>query len=111
MLLLVRSLARSTHRSDSILPQSVPLISAQISDFLTFFDRLEHSIQRDLSKIELIRMRLAHEAITTDFIDVELIELKFNFDRCAYSIERVIFSALLTRNLSPLRQPRLRYYT
>jgi hypothetical protein len=29
-------------------------------------------------------MRMAHEEINQDFIDPELIELKFNFDRCAY---------------------------
>jgi N-terminal acetyltransferase B complex non-catalytic subunit len=27
-------------------------------------------------------MRLAHEPITSDLVDMELIELKFIFDRC-----------------------------
>jgi N-terminal acetyltransferase B complex non-catalytic subunit len=58
------------------------LTDVKIPDFLDFHDRLERSLQRDLAKVELMRMRLAHEPITSDFIDMELIELKFNFDRC-----------------------------
>jgi hypothetical protein len=29
-------------------------------------------------------MRLTHEQLNTDIIDMELIELKFMFDRCMY---------------------------
>lgn len=32
--------------------------------------------------MEHLRMRLTHEPITSDIIDMELIELKFIFDRC-----------------------------
>ncbi|KAJ7940559.1 actin cytoskeleton organization protein [Mycena leptocephala] len=59
---------------------------SQIPEFIIFEDRLENSLQRDLIKIEHLRMRLTHEAISSDIIDMELIELKFNFDRRAFEI-------------------------
>ncbi|KAF7363508.1 Actin cytoskeleton organization protein [Mycena sanguinolenta] len=54
---------------------------SQIPEFIIFEDRLDNSLQRDLVKIEHLRMRLSHEAISSDIIDMELIELKFIFDR------------------------------
>ena len=57
---------------------------SQISDFVAFEDRLDNSLQRDITKIEHVRMRIAHEQITSDLIDMELIELKFIFDRSMY---------------------------
>ncbi|KAJ7449885.1 actin cytoskeleton organization protein [Mycena latifolia] len=54
---------------------------SQIPEFIIFEDRLDNSLQRDIIKIEHLRMRLAHEAISSDIIDMELIELKFIFDR------------------------------
>ncbi|KAJ7774915.1 actin cytoskeleton organization protein [Mycena metata] len=54
---------------------------SQIPEFIIFEDRLENSLQRDLVKIEHLRMRLTHEAISSDIIDMELIELKFVFER------------------------------
>ncbi|KAJ7097819.1 actin cytoskeleton organization protein [Mycena belliarum] len=54
---------------------------SQIPEFIIFEDRLDNSLQRDIIKIEHLRMRLAHEAITSDIIDMELIELKFIYDR------------------------------
>ncbi|EKM55336.1 uncharacterized protein PHACADRAFT_143536 [Phanerochaete carnosa HHB-10118-sp] len=54
---------------------------SQIPDFIVLEDRLDNSLQRDLMKMEHVRMRLAHEAITSDLVDMELIELKFIFDR------------------------------
>ena len=53
----------------------------KIHDFIIFEDRLENSLQRDLIKMEHVRMRIAHEAINSDLVDMELIELKFIFDR------------------------------
>ena len=53
----------------------------QIPDFVYLEDRLDNSLQRDLMKMEHVRMRLAHEAISSDLVDMELIELKFIFDR------------------------------
>ncbi|KAK7054789.1 mitochondrial distribution and morphology [Paramarasmius palmivorus] len=54
---------------------------SQIPEFITFEDRLDNSLQRDIVKMEHLRMRLAHEPISSDVIDMELIELKFIFDR------------------------------
>ncbi|OCH92238.1 hypothetical protein OBBRIDRAFT_791472 [Obba rivulosa] len=54
---------------------------SQIPDFIVFEDRLDNSLQRDLTKIEHVRMRIAHEQINSDLVDMELIELKFIFDR------------------------------
>lgn len=56
----------------------------QIPEFIEFEDRLENSLQRDIVKLEHVRMRLTHEPLSTDLIDMELIELKFIFDRCMF---------------------------
>jgi len=53
----------------------------QIPDLIALEDRLDNSLQRDLVKLEHVRMRLTHEPINSELIDMELIELKFNFDR------------------------------
>ena len=37
-------------------------------------------------KIEHVRMRIAHEQISTDLIDLELIELKFIFNRRTFDL-------------------------
>lgn len=58
------------------------LTDAKISDFITFEDRLDNSLQRDVVKIEHVRIRIAHEPINSDLVDLELIELKFIFERC-----------------------------
>jgi N-terminal acetyltransferase B complex non-catalytic subunit len=58
------------------------ILSPQIQEFVTFEDRLDNSLQRDLVKAEHVRMRLTHEQINSELIDTELIELKFIFDRC-----------------------------
>lgn len=55
----------------------------QIPEFISFEDQLDNSLQRDTVKIEHLRMRLTHEPINSDIIDMELIELKFIFDRSA----------------------------
>ncbi|KAL0581537.1 mitochondrial distribution and morphology [Marasmius crinis-equi] len=54
---------------------------SQIPEFIKFEDRLDNSLQRDVIKMEHLRMRLAHELVSSDLIDMELIELKFIFDR------------------------------
>lgn len=54
----------------------------QIPEFVSFDDKLENSLQRDVVKLEHVRMRMTHEPIGSDLIDMELIELKFVFDRC-----------------------------
>jgi N-terminal acetyltransferase B complex non-catalytic subunit len=50
-------------------------------EFISLEDQLENSLQRDLTKLEHVRMRLSHEPITPDLVDLELIELKLIFDR------------------------------
>ncbi|KAF7294869.1 Actin cytoskeleton organization protein [Mycena indigotica] len=57
---------------------------SQIPEFILFEDRLEYSLQRDLVKVEDLRIRLTHEPISSDLIDMELIELKFSLDRLHY---------------------------
>ncbi|KAJ4487875.1 actin cytoskeleton organization protein [Lentinula aciculospora] len=54
---------------------------SQIPQFILFEDWLENSLQRDITKLEYLRMRIAHETISSDIVDLELIELKFIFDR------------------------------
>lgn len=57
---------------------------SQIPEFIIFEERLENSLQRDIVKIEHLRMRITHEPITSDLVDMELIELKFIFGRCKF---------------------------
>jgi len=67
----------------------------QIPEFLAFEDHLDNSLQRDLIKLEHVRMRLTHESIASDLIDMELIELKFIFDRSASVVGLLLFSVTL----------------
>lgn len=53
----------------------------QVPEFISFEERLDNSLQRDLTKIEHVRMRISHEPVSSDLVDMELIELKFIFDR------------------------------
>ena len=46
-------------------------------------------------KIEHVRMRLAHEGLSQDLVDMELIELKFIFDRSQFLF---FFSFLSSRH-------------
>lgn len=52
---------------------------------------MDNSLQRDTVKLEHLRMRVAHEPITNDLIDMELIELKFIFDRGQLCISALFF--------------------
>ncbi|KAF8511363.1 N-acetyltransferase B complex non catalytic subunit-domain-containing protein [Gautieria morchelliformis] len=54
---------------------------SQVQDFILFEDRLDNSLQRDLTKMEHVRMRLTHEPAVPETIDVELLEFRFIFDR------------------------------
>lgn len=55
----------------------------QIPELVVFEERLDNSLQRDLVKAEHVRLRISHEQISSELVDMELIELKFIFDRCA----------------------------
>jgi N-terminal acetyltransferase B complex non-catalytic subunit len=59
----------------------------QIPELVVFEERLDNSLQRDLVKIEHVRLRISHEPITAELVDMELIELKFIFDRRRSFIE------------------------
>ncbi|KZS91044.1 TPR-like protein [Sistotremastrum niveocremeum HHB9708] len=65
---------------------------SQIPEFIEFEDRLDSSVQRDLTKIEHVRMRLAHEPATTETIDTELVELKFLYERSQFHHDNRDFS-------------------
>lgn len=80
--------------------------SLQIPEFVSFDERLENSLQRDVVKLEHVRMRMTHEPINSDLIDMELIELKFVFDRCK-GFQFLHTDTFLDPVLSPPRQPRL----
>lgn len=78
--LLRRSIPRfATSPSPSSLLENLHL--SQLADLIEFEERLDNSLQRDLVKVEHVRMRLAHEGLSQDLVDMELIELKFIFDR------------------------------
>ena len=70
--------------------------ASQLPEFILFEERLDNSLQRDLTKIEHVRMRITHEPLISDLVDMELIELKFIFDRCAFlpALRRVKLTAL-----------------
>ena len=70
--------------------------SSQLPEFILFEERLDNSLQRDLTKIEHVRMRITHEPLISDLVDMELIELKFIFDRCEFlpALRRVKLTAL-----------------
>lgn len=75
------------------------IYSSQIPEFVSFDDRLENSLQRDVVKLEHVRIRMTHEPINSDLIDMELIELKFVFDRCK---DLLAFSYLHVLTLFPV---------
>lgn len=54
---------------------------SQVPDFIELEDKIDISIQRDLTKMEILRMHLTHEAANPETIDKELIEVKFLFER------------------------------
>ncbi|KAI5121380.1 hypothetical protein M0805_001193 [Coniferiporia weirii] len=71
----------SSETSDFIIRAFATEKYSQVPELISFEDRLDNSLQRDLVKIEHVRMRLAHEGASPDLVDTELIELKFIFDR------------------------------
>ena len=62
----------------------------QIHELVVFEERLDNSLQRDLVKVEHVRLRISHEQTSSELVDMELIELKFIFDRRA-SFSRYTF--------------------
>ncbi|KDQ60955.1 hypothetical protein JAAARDRAFT_31952 [Jaapia argillacea MUCL 33604] len=74
-------MSNSQETSDFIVRAFTQEKYSMIPDFIAFEDRLDNSLQRDLVKVEHVRMRVTHEQINSELIDMELIELKFIFDR------------------------------
>ncbi|KAF5373874.1 hypothetical protein D9758_000631 [Tetrapyrgos nigripes] len=74
-------LSNSQETSDFVIRAFNAEKYSQIPEFIEFEERLDNSLQRDMTKMEHLRMRIAHEVISSDIIDMELIELKFIFDR------------------------------
>jgi len=74
-------ISNSQETSDFVVRAFTAEKYSQIPEFIIFEDRLDNSLQRDIVKMEHLRMRISHELITSDIIDMELIELKFIFDR------------------------------
>lgn len=66
---------------------------SQVADLINFEERLDNSLQRDLVKIEHVRMRVAHEGALQELVDTELIELKFIFDRGEWYSSLLIVSS------------------
>lgn len=62
-------------------PLRLALNGPQIPEFVQFEDRVENSLARDVLKVEYVRMRLTHESLVADFLDSELLEMKFVLDR------------------------------
>ncbi|GLB34889.1 putative N-acetyltransferase B complex (NatB) non catalytic subunit [Lyophyllum shimeji] len=74
-------ISNSQETSDFVVRAFTAEKYSQIPEFIVFEDRLDNSLQRDIVKMEHLRMRISHEPINSDIIDMELIELKFIFDR------------------------------
>ena len=55
-----------------------------MQELIEFEMKMDNSLQRDLIKMEHVRMHLANEGLVQDLVDMELIELKFIFDRCKH---------------------------
>ncbi|KAG8964769.1 hypothetical protein FRC03_001380 [Tulasnella sp. 419] len=54
---------------------------SQITEFVEFEDRLDNSLQRDLTRLEYVRMKAATEKIENDGLLAELHELEFVFEK------------------------------
>lgn len=63
-------------------PLTLVLCAHKIENFIEFEDRLDNSLNRDVIKLEHVRMRMTFEPIMVgDLVDMEALELKFIFDR------------------------------
>lgn len=64
----------------------------QVAEFLDFEERIENSVQRDLIRVEHLRMMMAHEVLnTTDLssIPAELQDVEINLTRRMWSLTLV----------------------
>lgn len=54
-------------------------MSVQIQNFIEFEDRLDRSLQRDLTKIDHVRMRFVVEPPTQDALALEIGDLDYMY--------------------------------
>lgn len=60
----------------------------KITEFVEFEDRLDNSLQRDLTRIEYVRMKFITEKLETESLLQELQELEFVVEKSAFSFLR-----------------------
>ncbi|KAG9029127.1 hypothetical protein FS842_004654 [Serendipita sp. 407] len=54
---------------------------SQIAEFVLLEEKVDNSLQRDLTKLEHFRMKNIHEGLTPESVEVELVELRFVWGR------------------------------
>ncbi|KAG8881321.1 hypothetical protein FRB97_009663 [Tulasnella sp. 331] len=59
---------------------------SQITEFVEFEDRLDNSLQRDLTRIEYVRMKFITEKLETESLFQELQELEFVVEKSSLSV-------------------------
>jgi N-terminal acetyltransferase B complex non-catalytic subunit len=53
----------------------------QVADFVMLEEKVDNSLQRDITKLEHFRMKNMHEGLTPETVEVELVELRFVWGR------------------------------
>ncbi|EJD43211.1 hypothetical protein AURDEDRAFT_114786 [Auricularia subglabra TFB-10046 SS5] len=91
-------LANSAETPDMLVKAFLHEKYSQITDFMTFQDRLDCSLQRDLTTLELARMRLTHGAGVGEG---ELLDMRGVFDRLGDRYDNRDFGVL--PNAQPLK--------
>ncbi|KAG8813791.1 hypothetical protein FRC17_001430, partial [Serendipita sp. 399] len=54
---------------------------SQVAEFVLLEEKVDNSLQRDLTKLEHFRMKNIHEGLTPESVEVELVELRFVWGR------------------------------
>ena len=47
-------------------------------------DRLDNSFQRELTKMEHLRMKVLYDGLSVESVEIELVELRYMFNRGAH---------------------------
>jgi hypothetical protein len=56
---------------------------SQIPEMCILDDRLDNSFQRDLTKMEHLRMKVLYDGLSVESVEIELVELRYMFNRGA----------------------------
>lgn len=59
---------------------------SQIPEMCILDDRLDNSFQRDLTKMEHLRMKVLYDGLSVESVEIELVELRYMFNRGAYLV-------------------------